>query len=51
MARHGWMLQVGDAKPPEARLRVLDLACGQGALGCRLAQEGYEATGVDAAAS
>lgn len=34
----------------DAKLRVLDLACGQGVLCRRLAQEGHELTGVDAAA-
>lgn len=45
------MLEAGDAKPGArgGQRRVLDLACGQGVLCRRLAQEGYEVTGVDAA--
>lgn len=39
-----------DAGGAAGKGRVLDLACGQGVLCRRLAQEGYEVTGIDAAA-
>ncbi|MBR8830452.1 MAG: Ubiquinone biosynthesis O-methyltransferase, mitochondrial [Chroococcopsis gigantea SAG 12.99] len=41
------LIQLGKNLKPEQKLKILDLGCGNGSLTHKIAQQGYEVTGID----